>query len=116
MPKLEMASQMQLMDCNYSSLIIAKLLLEDQLGLEGVAQYIVVSGASLGQMYAWYSVLLYDLEYRRAQATYTTSYGVVMYMPRLMPRQEKSVNKMSSDKWEKQFIGLEKSPKIPETL
>lgn len=74
-PKLESVSQMQWVAAN--SRILAKLLLEGKLGLEAVAQYLAynVKIASLAQRYAWYSVILYDREYRRAQSAYNFAWG-----------------------------------------
>ncbi len=91
-PRLENISQMQWMAAN--SRILAKLLLDGKLGLEGVAQYLSynVKISSLAQRYIWQTVLMYDREYRRAQATYNFAWGSDvphLVSVHLVPRQEK---------------------------
>ncbi len=73
--KLEKVNQMQWSAA--SCRILAKLLLEGKLGLEAVAQYLAYSVkiSGLAQRYVWSTVMLYDREYRRAQATYNFPWG-----------------------------------------
>ena len=52
--------------------ILAKLVLEGKICVDGVAHYLsyTVKISCLAQRYVWVTVLLYDREYRRAQANY----------------------------------------------
>ena len=74
-PKLENVTMMEWTAANAK--IMAKLLLEGKLSSPNSAQYLAytVKIASLAQRYMWQSILLYDREYRRAQATYNFPWG-----------------------------------------
>ena len=74
-PRLERVNQMQWTAA--SCRILAKLLLEGKIGVDGVAHYLsyTVKISCLAQRYVWATVLLYDREYRRAQANYNFPWG-----------------------------------------
>ena len=74
-PKLETVSPM--MWTAASARIMSKLMLEGKLSNENVCHYLsyTVKVATLAQRYQWQSVLLYDREYRRAQAAYNFLWG-----------------------------------------
>ena len=74
-PKLQQVDQALYMVA--SSRILAKLIQSGKISLNQVAQYLAyqVKIGMLGQRYDWYSVLLYDREYRRMQAAYNFPWG-----------------------------------------
>ena len=69
-PKLDSVSPLQWTAAN--SRILAKLLIEGKIGHQNIAQYLAytVKIATLAQRYLWQSILVYDREYRRLQASY----------------------------------------------
>lgn len=101
-PKIEHITQMQWTAAN--ARILARLLLEGKLGYDNVANYLAytVKVASLSQRYVWSSIMLYDREYRRAQAAYAFPWGSdVQHLVsvHLIPKQEKMSKPSSSAKY-----------------
>ena len=94
-PKLEKVTQMQWTAA--SSRILAKLILDGKVGLDAVAHYLAytVKVSSLAQRYVWTSVLMYDREYRKAQAIYNFPWGSDvphLVSVHLVPRTDKSTS------------------------
>ena len=74
-PKLESVSPLQWTAAN--SRILARLLLEGKICQSNIAHYLsyTVKVSTLALRYTWHSVLFYDREYRRLQASYSFPWG-----------------------------------------